>query len=1207
MMREPFLTEAEIARLAEAEQTSDKKQKRTKEQIEAIYSHGQNILVSASAGSGKTFVMVERIIDMLKRGVSIKELFISTFTVKAAGELKERLEDKLTGLIAKTSNPEQLAHLSRQLADVQLADIGTMDAFTQKLVGEYGYLLGLSPKFRILTDKSEQDLLKKEVFDDLFDDYMRGTSASVFKQLVRNFSVNRKDVKAFRQVVDQIVTFVQSTPNPQVWLRESFLPEERSSEEVLSALRQSGLGLLDDLEQFFQAHLRHEAQLFPKAKYLENVQVIVDRLTLVELTVSLEELEEQLQYVVDMAATSNGRGLTNATRKEDTKIIKEVYNANRKDLIEQVKAWLAQLYQTRVVLNYQDGALPLLEVLQDFASDFCQQYLQVKQQERAFEFSDISHFAIRLLSEFDEVREAYRQRYQEVMVDEYQDTNHTQECLLELLSQGNNRFMVGDIKQSIYRFRQADPQIFNQKFKQYQIDSSAGRLILLKENFRSQTEVLEATNAIFTRLMDEEIGDLVYDESHNLVAGSPGQTIANTANRCQYLIYDTDQELDDDDTNTVTQGEVDLVVKEIIALHQSGVPFSDITLLVSSRSRNDGILRTFDRHGIPLVADGGDMSYLQSVDVLVMLDTLRTINNPLHDYALVALLKSPMFSFTEDELARISLQADETERLSFYEKLCLAQQGDGQHPHLILPACRDKLSHFQKYLTKWRQYAKGHRLYDLIWLIYQDRLYYDHVGLLPNGEKRQANLYALALRANQFEKTGFKGLPRFIRMIDRILATDNDLASVELAPPKDAVNLMTIHKSKGLQFAYVFILNMDKVFDQRDERAHLVISRQHGVGIKYIADVSADLATETAPLKQVLVSLDTMAYQANQRELRRASLSEQMRLLYVGMTRAEKKLYLVGKGSPEKLAERYEGQLIDGRLPVAHREKLSSFQDWVLAVAKADKDLPIEVSYVRDEDLTPEKIGHLSSSVADWSSRQQAVRQTDDIKLALERLEDVEILNQRYRSAINLPTVRTPSQIKERYQPILDSQALSVMEQVSKPARFDLPIVGGETVATAQLIGSAVHDLMQRVEMKPSVALEDLKQALDEVPASAQVKAKIDLEKLFGFFDTSLGQLLVTHAAQLIREAPFALLTVDEDSKEEFVVRGIIDGFVRLEDRIILFDYKTDKYSDPSQLVARYRPQMSLYAQALQQVYGNQHIEQYLVLLGGDKVEVVSL
>lgn len=1208
-MFEAFLSQAAIRDLLAQEAASDKAQKRTAEQIEAIYSHGQNILVSASAGSGKTFVMVERIVDMIKRGVGVNQLFISTFTVKAAGELKERLEDKLSKALQATSDPALQAHLATQLAGVQTADIGTMDAFTQKLVNEHGYRLGLSPQFRILQDKSEQDILKKEVFDDLFEDYAAGPQAQTFKQLVRNFSGNRKDTKGFREVVDQVYTFVQSTPNPQAWLRDQFMPAASQPEQVLAQSRQSGLALLDDLDRFFRHHLDHEAQLFPKANYLNHVIEIVARLADIDLTADLASIEEAFRFVDQLASSSNGRGLTNLTRKDDTKEVKEAYNADRKVLIDQVRSWLAQVYQTRLVLVYQDGAEPLLELLRDFMRDFCDQYLQLKIAEHAIEFSDISHLAIKLLEDFPEVRASYQDRYVEVMVDEYQDTNHTQETLLELLSRGHNRFMVGDIKQSIYRFRQADPQIFNHKFKLYQEDPTAGQLILLKENFRSQTEVLEATNAVFTRLMDEDLGDLVYDQTHQLVAGSDRQQIADTANTCQYLLYSPGQEevIQDEGQegdSLVSQGEVDVVVKEIIALHQQGVPFGDMTLLVASRSRNDNILRTFDRHGIPLVADGGELTYLKSVDVMIMLDTLRAIDNPLRDYALVALLKSPMFDFSEDVLTRISLQG---KGQNFYEKLLLALAGQGDNPQLITPSLAGQLGHFQKYLEKWRHYAKSHSLYDLIWTIYQDRLYYDHVGLLPNGDKRQANLYALALRANQFEKTGFKGLARFIRMIDRILETENDLASVEVAPPADAVSLMTIHKSKGLQFPYVFILNMDKAFDKRDERSKLVLSRNKGAGIRYLADLKGEFEPGQIDLPRVLVNLDTLAYQANQRELRLASLSEQMRLLYVAMTRAEKKVYLVGKGQADKLQDRFDGKLVDGRLPFAQREALASFQDWILAVLATDKTLPIELTVVTDADLTPDKIGELSAGLTMDSQRQAQVRQTEDLDKALASLELVEELNKTYRSAINLPTLRTPSQIKARYQPLVDGEALAVMETAIKPVSFDLPSFGQEVKVTGAVLGSAVHELMQRLVISSQVSLADLEKARADLAVPETVKAGLDLPKLHGFFETDLGQLLQAQHQNLVREAPFALLMTDEVSGEDFVVRGIVDGFLKLEDRLVLFDYKTDKYKNPADLVIRYQAQMDLYAQALKQAYGVEQVDKYLVLLGGEKVEILEV
>ena len=887
-------------------------------------------------------------------------------------------------------------------------------------------------------------------------------------------------------------------------------------------------------------------------------------------------------------------------------------------MIERLRSFDQQLYQLDFIEQHQDECLPLVELLRDFVADFAQSYLERKKAENAFEFGDISHFAIEILETFPEVRRFYQERYHEVMVDEYQDTNHTQERMLDLLSKGQNRFMVGDIKQSIYRFRQADPQIFSDKFKAYQEDSSQGKLIVLKENFRSHLEVLEATNDVFKRLMDEEVGEIDYNETHYLVVGNRAKREPNPANRASFLIYEgskesPEEEADEGLPQAVSAGEVDLVIKEIIRLHnEEGVAFKDITLLTASRTRNDLILAAFEQHQIPLVPDDGAANYLQSVEVLVMLDTLRTINNPLNDYALTALLKSPMFDFGEDELARLSLQASqEHSQENLYEKLVNALQGRGLHPALVTQELQKKLQHFHETLQSWRTYSKTHSLYDLIWKIYQDRFYYDMVGTLVNGAQRQANLYALSLRANEYEKSSFKGLSRFIGMIDRILENQHDLASVPVAAPKDAVRLMTIHKSKGLEFKYVFLLNMDKAFNRQDSSSAIILSRTKGVGIKYVADVSVSVEDPYAP-NQLRISMDTLPYQQNLAELQLASLSEQMRLLYVAMTRAETKLYLVGKGSQEVLDKRQWGKSQQGRLSASLRSQLSNFQDWLYAIQAvfSDENLAYETRFVTDEELTAEEIGRINEPVLFPADDLADNRQSDDIRRALDILESVDRLNSQYRSAIELPSVRTPSQIKKFYEPIMDTDGLDIMDErvaFRLQTSFDLPDFGKKAKVTGAQVGSAVHELMQRIPLdkKPDMAV--LRSALARVQADEAVKKQIQLPKIASFFETDLGRLLIENSDRVRREAPFAMLKQDEASGQEFVLRGILDGYLLFEDRIILFDYKTDKYKESSELIARYHGQLDLYAQALSRSYGISQIEKYLILLGGEQLQVVKV
>ena len=1212
-----FLTEEEIQKLQEAEASSSKEQKKTAEQIEAIYTAGQNILVSASAGSGKTFVMAERILDQLARGVEISQLFISTFTVKAATELKERLEKKISQQIQESNDVDLKQHLGRQLADLPNAAIGTMDSFTQKFLGKHGYLIDIAPNFRILQNESEQLLLKNEVFHQVFEAHYQGENKENFSRLVKNFAGRGKDERGLRQQVYKIYDFLQSTSSPQKWLSDSFL---KGFEEADFAIEKDKLTeqikqALWDLESFFRYHLDNDAKEFPKAAYLENVQLVLDEIDSLNQESDSQAYQAVLARVVAISKEKNGRSLANSSRKADLKPLADAYNDERKAKF----AKLGQLADQITILDYQEryheDTWELAKTFQTFMSDFVEAYRECKRQENAFEFADISHFTIEILENFPQVREAYQERFHEVMVDEYQDTNHIQERMLELLSNGHNRFMVGDIKQSIYRFRQADPQIFNEKFQRYAQNPQEGKLILLKENFRSSSEVLSATNDVFVRLMDQEVGEINYDSMHQLVFANTKLT-PNPDNKAEFLLYDKDdngQEKEESQADTKLTGEMRLVIKEILKLHQEkGVAFKEIALLTSSRSRNDQIILALSEYGIPVKTDGEQNNYLQSLEVQVMLDTLRVIHNPLQDYALVALMKSPMFGFDEDELARLSLQkAEDKVQENLYEKLVNAQKQATSQKELIHSTLAEKLNQFMDILDSWRLYAKTHSLYDLIWKIYNDRFYYDYVGALPNGPARQANLYALALRADQFEKSNFKGLSRFIRMIDQVLEAQHDLASVAVAPLKDAVELMTIHKSKGLEFPYVFILNMDQDFNKQDSMSEVILSRQNGLGVKYIAKVETG-AVEAHYPKTIKLSIPSLTYTQNEEELQLASYSEQMRLLYVAMTRAERKLYLVGKGSREKLEAKEYPAANNGKLDGNTRLQARNFQDWIWAISKvfAKDNLNFSYRFVGEAQLTREAIGELENKSPLQDSSQADNRQSEIIKEALEMLKEVEVYNSLHRAAIELPSVQTPSQIKKFYEPVMDMEGVEITNQTKSPEKqisFNLPDFSTKEKVTGAEIGSATHELMQRIDLSQQPTLASLKDTLKQVQTSPAVRDKINLSKILAFFDTPLGQEILANTDHLYREQPFSMLKRDQKSQEDFVVRGILDGYLVYEDRIILFDYKTDRYDQPSQLIDRYRGQLALYGEALSRAYSIENIEKYLILLGKDEVQVVKV
>ena len=1213
-----FLSQEEIAALQVAEAQSNKKPKKTAEQIQAIYSSGQNILVSASAGSGKTFVMAERILDQLARGVEIRQLFISTFTVKAATELKERLEKKISQQIQETQDVELKKHLGRQLADLPNAAIGTMDSFTQKFLTKHGYLLDLSPNFRILQNESEQLLLKNEVFRQVFESHYQGKEQGKFSQLVKNFAGRSKDARGLRKQVYMIYEFLQSTSNPQAWLENSFLKgfEEADFTVAKENLAEDIKERLWDLESFFRYHLENDAKEFGKAAYLESVQQVLDEIGALTNESTFNQYQEVLDRVVSISKDKGGRALTNASRKAELQDLKETYNQERKAKIEKLIALNDQITLLKFQEDYHQESWDLAKTFQVFMSDFVDAYRQRKREENAFEFADISHYTIEILENFPQVRREYQERFHEVMVDEYQDTNHIQERMLELLSNGHNRFMVGDIKQSIYRFRQADPQIFNEKFHRFAQDDKEGQLILLKENFRSSSEVLDATNDVFKHLMDEEVGEISYDGMHQLVFGNT-DIQANPENKAEVLLYDKDDSDSDDEeelTSNKLTGEMRMVLKEIIHLHNDkGVPFKDMALLTASRSRNDQVLLALSEYGIPVKTDGAQSNYLQSLEVQVMLDTLRVIHNPLQDFALVALMKSPMFNFDEDELARLALQKSEDKvQENFYEKLVNAQAKTGLQKDLIKAELQKKLKFFMETVQAWRLYSKTHSLYDLIWKIYSDRFYYDYVGALPNGQARQANLYALALRADQFEKSNFKGLSRFIRMIDQVLEAQHDLANVAVAPPKDAVELMSIHKSKGLEFPYVFILNIDQQFNKQDSMSEVILSRRNGLGLKYVARVATDAKEEYVP-STIKLSIPSLTYTQNEEELQLASYSELMRLLYVAMTRAEKKLYLVGKGSREKLEAKEYPTNGKGLLTRETRLDATNFQDWIWAIYQAfsKEDLHFTVRFEGEEDLTQEAIGELENKSQLQDQSQADNRQSETIQDALEMLKEVEVYNDIHRAAINLPSVQTPSQLKKFYEPVMDMEGVVVVAGQSQlkesTVQFNLPDFSKTKKVTGAEIGSATHELMQRINLAKKPTLETLTEVLEQVQVSSDVKSKINLGKILSFFDTALGQEILANQDKLYREQPFSMLKRDEKSQENFVVRGILDGYLLYDDKIALFDYKTDRYEHASQLIERYRGQLELYAEALSRSYQIETVEKYLILLGKDMVEVVKL
>ena len=1214
------LSDQEIDLLQQAE--IGKEMPKTPEQIEAIYRTGTNILVSASAGSGKTFVMTERIINLILNGVSLKNLFISTFTNKAAAELKLRLDKKIRETRAHERSFEEIHLLTAALQDLSTADIGTMDSFTLKFLKENFYLKNLDPTFRLLVDSTEQEVIKRDIFDQLVEEHLADQgiiSQERFIQVMNNFSSDRK-IDAFYSVLNKINTFADSLENPIDWLENDFLNGFSTYQSFTDLPDTFTNGLQESLQEIYRALLENlssgvitgPAKINNTEEFLANFEYLYDCLG-----------QKQFQKFAEFYRQMKFQFVPNANNKDNRDEVLEAQKLSLKTLITTNKARLDQFIEAikhqDIIEKYHQPASALTHDLQVIALAYYQRYHDYKLKNACLEYADVTHLTIEILQENEVLRKVYQTQYFEVMVDEYQDTNHLQEAMLRLLSNGKNSFMVGDVKQSIYGFRLADPSLFMSKYEAYQQPDADGKLIRLKENFRSYPEVINFTNQIFEHLMDKKIGEMVYGPEEKLVVGNPKLAQETSPDlTAELLIYKDEKSVSSETDDAVSTDELVVTAQAIRQLLSKGTQPKDIVILVRSKTNNAEIERVLQSFDIPVVLDEGKMNYLQAMEVLVMLDVLRAIDNPLFDVSFVALLKSPLFDFSENDLAIISLQASND--VNFYDKYQKARCQNGLKADLIDTTLSVKLQHFENTFSKWCQLAHQESLHSLIWEIYRDTHYYDYVGGMKNGQLRQANLAALADRAATYESSGYKGLFQFIKMIDNFMDSKNDLAAVNIALPSDAVRVMTIHKSKGLEFPYVFILNVNKKFNTKDLSSDLILSRKNGAGISFLADFKKEIDTE---FPYAMVKMTTLPQMANALEKEYQALAEEMRMLYVAFTRAVKKIYMVGKVDASKLDE--DNQFIayqtaafnaNGILDDTLRQSSQGYLNWVLGVYQATtvkKASGLKVRVVEDDDLKDmvpvDQKNQLSfeTLIAESKQYDDAMATIEEVKLAKQILDSADKLNDKYTVGINLPTIQTPSQIKKRYEHLISEQDV-VVSNHQKYSQFEF-LKTDKKVSPTEL-GSAVHELMQSLDFS-NVTRETLSQTIESLTVRDEVKQKIKVDQILSLFDTDFGQMMVTHHKSMTREAPFSMLKTDQASGEQYVIRGIIDGFIKLADKIILFDYKTDHFTNLEaipEIKARYQMQMSLYEESLTTAFKQEKIEQYLILLGGpDKVYIEQL
>lgn len=1228
----------------------------TDQQWEAIHSTGSNLLISASAGSGKTMVLVNRIIEQIKKGTAVDELLVVTFTNAAAKEMKQRIQKAIQNEINADPEAETRHHLVQQLPKLGHANISTLHSFCLKVIERYYYLIDFDPVFRQLTDDTEIELIKEDIWDDLLEKLYEEADAD-FIQFMQAYAGDRNDDN-ITQMVFQLHEFSRANENPDEWLAS------------LTDLYNIPNGNLEEaniyknyVKKQFIDELNHLIQLIDQALSLANYDEHLEKqITILENEKNqyetalkyLEEdrLEDCYKFVNTGYKFQTFRGPTKSKTPDDIvnlfkNELKQLRNDAKKDYQKFEENFaLSPTEQVEIIEQTKNYVKVLGEITKQFSS----RYQDYKAERKLVDFNDLEHLTLQILKgeSGDNVSEAstyYRDKFSEVLVDEYQDINALQEAILLRLTQDEtkqgNYFMVGDVKQSIYGFRLADPNLFLSKYDAY-AHQETGERIILAENFRSRQDVLSFTNFIFTQLMDREVGNLDYDKNAELVYGNKNFNESEEF-ATEFLIYEqeNDEELEgESQISDKKSGEILMVAARIKEMITNGfeiydkeeermrpIEYRDIVLLTPTKGNNLEIQEIFQEANIPS-AINETQNFFQTTEVTIMMSLLKVIDNPRQEIPLVATLRSPIVGLNEIELTYIRLQNKQAE---FYDAMLEYAEAEFKDSKNI--AVQKKLQEFMQRLGKWREYARRHSVVELLRLLYQETSYMHYVGGMSGGKQRRANLEALYQRAASYENTSFKGLYRFIRFIDKMQERDKDLAEpTSILAEQNAVRVLTIHASKGLEFPVVFIMDMSKGFNQSDWIGEYVFDRDLGIGLQY---KNPETRVKTSTL------VDTAIKDVKKQD----AYAEEMRVLYVALTRSEQKIFLVGtKKTKEKAFNDWDkgngvrGTLLSPQL----RLSTNNYMDWIgmasvrhqLADTEVNtiqenqqiKHYPVDFSYNfyseamiiegLNEDLNEEKDDWLEELM----DQNLSVSVDEKTKQAVDYTINLANYDYPYQLSTQTTNFQSVSEVKQLFEEP-NNEKMATIDWTEEPRvnRYteDLmerpKFLQEETAPTPAEIGQATHFLLQHLTLSNQPALESVEAEISKMTSEGILNKKaaeeINIEKIVQYFETPFGQEIVKNSAQLQKEVLFSLMmkardvfTEMEAIDDSILIHGIIDGYFERSDGLVLFDYKTDQVAHlgeqaDKELRRRYKGQVLLYKTALKTITNKPVVEVNLISL----------
>ena len=1214
-------------------------------QLRAITESGHNLLVSAAAGSGKTYTLVERIVQNIIAGkYRIDELLVVTFTNAAAAEMRERIEKKLTD---ELGNHPELAH---QLVLLSNASISTLHSFCQRLIRENFTAIDVDPKFRLLNDQ-ERELIRQQVIREVFERKYEEQDAE-FLRFVRSYGSDRDDTALYEMVLD-LHRFAESQPDPKAWIGGV---TERVPQWGQGSIEQADWYpyLRDKIHRTLAAcgeaakYFLEEAEARGISKYAESFEVdaeLVANLSEAAATGSWETMQEAFSAIPKpfprFKSAPKKMNLDDQT--------KDFFNKNGRK--PQIKKPLEELRDT-FFLDTEESLLEDLRVSGTDIAELCrltmafiEAFDAAKRKKTALDFGDLEHFALAVLNR-EETLAAIKKRYKEIMVDEYQDTNGVQEAILGKITDGRNLFMVGDVKQSIYRFRLADPTLFTDKQNDYRQHGEHGACIELSENYRSRKEVLSAVNFLFSQLMMDPETEISYDEGAALYpkADYPATDKKSFAGApVELLLVANDAKTKDDEKEELRQfeAEAEIVAQKLREIKDSGVSVYDkdkkeyrpicwqdmAVLLRTVKGKAQVLLEKLRAHDIPAYAEA-DAGYFEEKEVSLVLALLAVIDNAHQDIPLAAVLHSMIGGMTAEDLAEIRADADDA--ADFYMALSAKAGTD----------VNGKAARFLESLGKWRKLSRRVGVPELLWQLYRDTGFYDYVGAQPGGLVRQANLRMLVDRAADYEKTNFRGLFRFLKFVRQMKERNTDLSVARtLGEKEDVVRIMTVHKSKGLEFPVVVIADLSKQINFQDVQKKVLVHKNLGIGM-YCTRSEGTLAWQ----------YPTIAWCAMKETIKNEARAEELRILYVAMTRAREKLILVGnvQSSGEKCAKawcRYMERK-EAALPGHAVLSANSWLDWIgPAVARDEKagetlrDVA-GVSELPQIDYPSGKFGEPNFDLrfirAPLSKTESENQETvDEWKECIRNLEPLPIsenserasaLSWSYAHYTDIPAKMTVTEIKRRseeqevFTPFASSGADAAQDGMGDIER-DFPppefLQAEEIPKGGVVFGTLMHGVMQNLRLDGALDKADIESQLDafvkDGALTEEERRAVRVPSIAKFFASPVGRRMKA-AKRCWREQSFSLLIpaseIEMESKasteDEIFLQGTIDVFFEdAEGRIVLLDYKTDRGTTPELIRKRYKTQLDLYARAIQAITGMKVDERYIYRLSdGDTIAI---